>query len=80
MKRLKKKMELRQRMLNLYHSKLTDQRLRKHFCEEVIKDVNHTAEPTYSALSATIITVPPAYFLKGKNTTWLVYSEIYLFI
>ena len=51
MKRLKKKTEPRQRMINLDYSKLADVNNRTAFCEEVISNLRTTSHPTYSELA-----------------------------
>ena len=53
MKRLKKKAEPRQKMINLDHSKLSDQNVRRLFCEEVVTNMG-SATHTYPTLAETV--------------------------
>ena len=54
MKRLQKKVEPRQKMLFLDHSKLLDDNLSKSFCESVSTKLMHTDQPSYSNLAKAV--------------------------
>lgn len=54
MKRLKKKTEPRQKMINLDHTKLDDPNKRKSFCQEVMGNVGSTSQPTYTELAEAV--------------------------
>ena len=54
MKRLKKKTEPRQKMINLDHSKLFDSNIQKSFCQEVLNNVGPSSQPTYTELAEAV--------------------------
>ena len=51
MKRLKKKTEPRQRMINLDYSRLSNPITRTNYCQEVIRNVGTITKPTYTDLT-----------------------------
>ena len=55
MRRLKRKTEPRQHILNLDHQKLSNPVIRKKICEEVTKNINCNSDSSYSEVSDAIV-------------------------
>ena len=64
MKRLKKKTECRQKIINLDHTKLSDPNIRKCFCQEVMNNVGPSSQQTYTELAGAVETATLASLPK----------------